>query len=209
VPQESYTLAPAYWIAGLTAEVFTVALVMWAVWTAASPLPTRDRFAVRLAAGLGLPLWFATVTLLAAHGVFRFSDRQRSPYLGLSITLPLAIGLLSARLWPPLRETVLRIPQQWLVGIQSFRVLGVMFLLAMASGQLPALFALPAGVGDILVGVGALEIAYLYRHGVREARELALVLNFFGIADLVNAVAIGFLASMSRSDYYSRPRART
>lgn len=194
LPQESYTLPAFYWIAELGAEVAAATLVIWAIGKSTSRLPAPDRIAVRLAVGLGLPLWFATVAFLAAHNVFRFSA-ARAPYLGLGVALPLVIAVVAARLWPALREAALRVPQQWLIGIHSFRVLGVLFLLAMANGQLPALFALPAGVGDILVGVGALEIAYLYSKGVREARDLALVLNWFGIADLINAVAIGFLAS--------------
>jgi hypothetical protein len=194
VPQESYSLAAFYWIVELGALVAAATLVIWAIGKSASQLPARDRLAVRLAVGLGLPLWFATVAFLAAHNVFRFSA-ARAPALGLAVALPLVVAVVSARLWPALREAVLRTPQQWLIGAHSFRVLGILFLLAMANGQLPALFALPAGVGDILVGVGALEIAYLYRHGVREARELAFVLNVFGIADMLNAVAIGFLAA--------------
>src|SRR6185436_5168089 len=41
------------------------------------------------------------------------------------------------------------VPQPWIVGVQLYRALGVVFLTLYAASQLPALFAWPAGVGDI------------------------------------------------------------
>src|SRR5580704_12241160 len=41
----------------------------------------------------------------------------------------------------------------------TFRVEGVAFLIIMALGHLPALFALPAGLGDIAAGVAAPLVA--------------------------------------------------
>ena len=38
------------------------------------------------------------------------------------------------------------VPQPWLVGVQTFRVLGAIFLVLYASGALPGPFALPAGL---------------------------------------------------------------
>jgi hypothetical protein len=46
-----------------------------------------------------------------------------------------------------------------LVRPHSFRVAGVVFLLYMAFGHLPGLFALPAGLGDIAAGIGAPLVA--------------------------------------------------
>jgi hypothetical protein len=47
------------------------------------------------------------------------------------------------------------VPQQWLVSVQFYRALGVIFLILYAGGKLPGLFAWPAGVGDVIVGVMA------------------------------------------------------
>jgi hypothetical protein len=46
-------------------------------------------------------------------------------------------------------------PPPWLIGIQLYRVLGLNFLVLYALGRLPAEFALPAGVGDVIVGLAA------------------------------------------------------
>ena len=61
----------------------------------------------------------------------------------------------------------------------------------------PAVFARPAGWGDVLIGVAALPVAYAYLAGRSWSRPLAVAFNLLGIADLVVAVGTGFLASPS------------
>ena len=73
----------------------------------------------------------------------------------------------------------------------TLRVVGVFFLLAMALGQLPAVFALPAGLGDMAVGIAAPFVVRRLRTGVSRA---AVWFNVLGIVDMVAAVTIGFLA---------------
>jgi hypothetical protein len=72
-------------------------------------------------------------------------------------------------------------------------VAGIAFLITMALGHLPALFALPAGLGDITTGVAAV---LLRRRPARGAgRRAALWLNGFGLADLVVALTLGALTA--------------
>ena len=67
----------------------------------------------------------------------------------------------------------------------------MLFLILMAQGQLPAAFALPAGLGDIAIGVAAPFIA---RQLARDTgRAGAVRFNVLGILDLVVAAGIGFL----------------
>jgi hypothetical protein len=74
----------------------------------------------------------------------------------------------------------------------SFRAAeGTAFLAMMALGHLPALFALPAGVGDITAGIAALLVARRLAQG--GARRAALWFNAFGMTDLVVALALGAL----------------
>ena len=71
------------------------------------------------------------------------------------------------------------------------RVAGVAFLLYLALGHLPALFALPADLGDIAAGVAALLVAR--RLAQRTGRRAALWFNTFGMTDLVVALTLGTL----------------
>ena len=72
-----------------------------------------------------------------------------------------------------------------------FRVEGVAFLIVMALGHLPALFALPAGLGDIATGIAAPLVAYRLARGT--GRRAARWHNAFGVTDLVVALTLGAL----------------
>ncbi len=74
----------------------------------------------------------------------------------------------------------------------SFRVFeGTAFVLMMALGHLPALFALPTGLGDIAAGIAAPLVALRLAHGT--SRRAALWFNAFGMADLISALTLGAL----------------
>jgi hypothetical protein len=61
----------------------------------------------------------------------------------------------------------------------------------MALGHLPALFALPAGLGDIAAGIAAPLVAYRLARGT--GRRAARWHNAFGMTDLVVALTLGGL----------------
>jgi hypothetical protein len=86
-------------------------------------------------------------------------------------------------------------PMHWLIGIQVFRVLGVVFLLRYVQGTLPGVFAIPAGIGDFVTGITAPFVAYWYYKQKPWSRGIAIAWNIFGLADLVNALVIGILYS--------------
>jgi hypothetical protein len=59
---------------------------------------------------------------------------------------------------------------------------------------MPGFFAIPAGVGDVLTGIFAPLVAYWLYSGKSYGRGAAIVWNLFGMADLVDAAAIGVTA---------------
>ena len=81
--------------------------------------------------------------------------------------------------------------------MQTFRVLGVVFLVAWWRGALPAGFALPAGLGDIAVGVAAPFVAAALADRKPYARRLFVAWSWFGLADLAVAVASGVAHSLT------------
>jgi hypothetical protein len=84
------------------------------------------------------------------------------------------------------------VPADALISTQVYRVIGgVLFLPLYASGILPGYFALPAGWGDLVVGLLALFVALAVRRKLGGARPLALRWNVFGFLDLVAAVGLG------------------
>jgi hypothetical protein len=135
-----------------------------------------------------LVIWLVGVMLLAANGVFR-TDAPRIP---VALLTTLAAGYLLL-LSPTFRAIISGIPQHWLIGIQTFRILGGVFLVRYFQGDLSGVFAIPAGVGDVLTGLFAPLVAYWWVAGKPYARAAAIAWNLFGMADLVNAVLLGAL----------------
>ena len=71
--------------------------------------------------------------------------------------------------------------------------MGGAWLVRYFAGQLPGLFALPAGIGDVTTGLLAPFVAYAWYRGKPSARGAAIAWSVFGMADLINAVGLGTL----------------
>jgi hypothetical protein len=82
-----------------------------------------------------------------------------------------------------------------LIAVQTYRILGVAFLWGMTQGLLDPAFAIPAGVGDILIGVTAIPFAIFLWKGYSWSRYAVIVWSVLGIADLVNAITLGTITS--------------
>jgi hypothetical protein len=119
------------------------------------------------------------------------------PTIQYGVVLPILVGVFlifrSKLAWRILDA----VPQPWLVGVQLYRALGVVFLILYAAGQLPGLFALPAGIGDVAVGLSAPFVALAYARNPRAAASRVRSWNLLGILDLVIAVTTGFLTAPS------------
>jgi hypothetical protein len=147
--------------------------------------------------------WLAVALFLASQGVFRGAAKQPVPYIGLAIGVPVAVGALCIRGSKQVREMIAAVPQNWLVAFQFYRVVGVTFLILHAMGQLPGIFALPAGYGDLFVGLTALLVGFAYARNHAKRDQFVMLWNWFGIADLVVAVATGFLSSPGAAQLFS------
>src|ERR671923_162284 len=78
-----------------------------------------------------------------------------------------------------------------LVAVHTWRIVGIAFLWGMTQGLLDPAFAIPAGVGDILIGVTAIPFAIFLWKGYSWSKYAVVVWSVLGIADLVNAITLG------------------
>jgi hypothetical protein len=156
----------------------------------AAGLGRRTAAAVAGATAAGLGGWIAASSLLARAGVY-----HRGVGLGLVAFAAVLLGLLAATRIPPIGR-VLAAPgtPARLAVPHTLRVVGVVFLLVMTLGKLPAVFALPAGLGDLAIGLAAPLVARRLAHGHGQA--MAVRFNRLGILDLAVAVTIAFLANL-------------
>lgn len=139
-------------------------------------------------------LWLVLAFTLSARGFFVGSGRSSFPPIAWSL-VPLVVGYLGYLMLRPARVAVDQIPLQWVTGLQFYRALGVVFLVEWMRGALPGAFALPAGIGDVAIGLTAPFVAARIREGTPRARDAAILWNVLGIADLVVAATLGVLTT--------------
>jgi hypothetical protein len=165
---------------------------------AAGAVGVAERAASRVAVvfGAGYVGWILVTAALAGANVYRFENDATKPWLGLGFAVPLIGLLLLTRL--PIARRVLSGPRivSRLTRPHEVRVIGVIWLIALALGELPPAFALPAAIGDIAIGLAAPWVARGLRDGNGARR--AFWFNVAGLADFVVAFAIGFLAGPGR-----------
>ena len=142
--------------------------------------------------------WYGLSSYLAVHDVFRASRAVKIPALPFAVFLPIIAGLWVLSRLPIITRVLDATPLSWLVGVQVYRVVGVIFLILLGAGRLPREFALPAGTGDVIVGLVALPVAWAARSGSRRALMAAYAWNGLGILDFIVAIATGFLSSPGR-----------
>ncbi|MGP3913219.1 hypothetical protein [Nonomuraea sp. 10N515B] len=138
--------------------------------------------------------WLVVSALIANAGIYHQQPGQVRPWLAMAFAGILTVLLLGTRI--PVVARVLAEPDTLarLALPHTLRVAGVVFLVVMALGKLPAVFALPAALGDIAVGLAAPLVARRLYRGVGHRR--AVWFHVLGIVDLVVAVTIGFLAGL-------------
>ena len=179
-------------VAGLFGTVATISAMLFRG-SIVADLGRRTAVTVAVVFGTVWSAWILASAALAGADVYRFAPAKIEPWLALAMAVPLVAVLLAARI--PVVSRILDQPdtQWWLTAGQIFRVEGAAFLVVMAQGDLPAGFALPAGLGDIAIGLGAIYLARGLRRGTTD-RRLAWF-NVLGLLDLVVATALGVTAA--------------
>jgi len=155
---------------------------------------TQDRGKAIWAAAAMITVFYLAA-LLPSRSSFYAGSATSIPTIQYGILSPIVIGVLLFLWWRPFRRVVETVPQQWLVGLQLFRVEGVIFLILYAAGRLPRQFAWPAGIGDVLVGLLAPLVALAHLRNWRHANMLLRAWNLLGLADLAVAITTGLLTS--------------
>jgi hypothetical protein len=148
-----------------------IAVLLMGLWAGVQRTALRPgaRWATWLAVAVLLIAWFGVADWLGRSGVYD-TDTGVVPLLPLAIVAPLAIGLVLTLRSSRLAAVLDAIPQSWLVGVQVYRMLGLVFLIQLARGLAPWQFALPAGIGDVLTGLFALPVASVLTDGGAQTR---------------------------------------
>ncbi|MFO0700014.1 MAG: hypothetical protein U0236_12360 [Nitrospira sp.] len=157
---------------------------------------SQDKRRTLIVAAAVLIGWFI---LSATLGVLKVYEAVADgiPTIQYGILLPILLGGVVIARSSAVGRVLDAVPLQWLTGVQLYRALGGIFLVLYGAGQLPGLFAWPAGLGDVLVGVLAPVVALAYARGPGNNGDLVAAWNIFGLLDLIVAVGCGFATSPS------------
>lgn len=97
-----------------------------------------------------------------------------------------AAVLLTWWIVPAVRARVDALPMSALIAIHLCRFVGVYFLILGNEGRLPRDFALPGGIGDVVVAVGATLL--LLFNPLRKRRAVVTGWNVIGLIDIIFVV---------------------
>jgi len=150
---------------------------------------------IRARVVLVLGAWFLAVMTLGAAGAFAGPPGRPPIGIAVGVAAPLLLFAALFRLSRSFRDFVLTLDLRLVAAIQAWRWAGLGFLSLYAYNVLPAIFALPAGLGDMAVGlVAPLIVLRLVREPDFAASAAFARWNLFGILDLVVAVTIASIS---------------
>lgn len=130
-------------------------------------------------------LWFAAAVLAGRAELLAHLPPFAVPGIVFSLTaLLLAVYFLVG----PLRSWTDELPLRSIVLLHVTRFVGIGFLVSYQRGELPFAFAVPGGIGDILVAAFALPVA-LAPLAEASRRRAITIWNFAGLSDILLVVA--------------------
>lgn len=139
-------------------------------------------------------LWFFAALSAAALHLFENASNRLGGAVAVGATAPLIVFFAWFALSRNFRDFVMSWNPTILTAVQSGRIVGFTFVLLEAHHALPAIFALPAGYGDMAIGATASLVAW--RLATSSHRNSFILWQLLGIADLVTAVTLGTTAGL-------------
>jgi hypothetical protein len=165
--------------------------------TSSIPITQSGNRGKWMAAAVVIIVWFALALASSLLGVF--DSNTRPPLLlGSAAILPVTAFAVAYLFSASFRRFVLSANARAITFAHTWRIGGLVFLILYWRGQLPGAFALPAGWGDIAIGVTAPLVAWNIESRGRSMTPLLTVWNLLGLLDLLAAVTLGVLSSASR-----------
>ena len=141
-----------------------------------------------------IAVWF--LSTLSASALHLFENNSNR--IGLAVAIAAVTPIVVFFLWLAASESFQRfafsLNPRILTSAQAWRMVGFTFVLLEARGALPAIFALPAGYGDMAIGATASFVAW--KLASPAYRNSFVLWQLLGITDLVIAVSLGTTAGL-------------
>jgi hypothetical protein len=199
----------AFTIIALSSLMVAIHTSLLALAARRTPGIRNGQFIAPLLAAVLLSAWLSWAVLAVSERVVApepppFAHQlvqQPALLIEMAVFVLAGVGVLFAS--KTMRALNAAMPPEWLIGVQTYRVAGMMFLWPyLASGALPAGFALPAFIGDTLTGLAAPFVAWAVAHNRPGAKARAVAWNCFGVLDLLVAPAAAVLTHSTNIGRY-------
>ena len=166
--------------------------------------------AIATVAGRARPTPAGVGSVVTAIGILRFTSVVAAHYAGLlragsgnlpvpfgvAVAVPIVIFFASYWAVPRFHAAVLDVDLRLVTGFQAWRVAGFVFLPLLAFGHLPGLFAWPAGLGDVAVGLAAPWVVWrVVKDGNYATTHAFAAFHWLGLLDVVGALGTFTVAS--------------
>jgi hypothetical protein len=139
-------------------------------------------------------LWFIFALTASAIHVFKTAGDAPPLPLGLGALVPILAFVVWFAASSGFRRFVLSVDLKLLTIAQTWRIGGFVFITLYSLGLLPGIFALPAGLGDMAIGITAPFVAA--RLVDPSHRRSFIRWQLLGMLDLVVAVTLGTTARL-------------
>jgi hypothetical protein len=147
----------------------------------------------KLTAGI-IVFWFISVLSASALHLFKNDANRVGVEVAIAALTPIVVFSLWFAVSEKFRQFALSLNPRTLTSVQSWRFVGFTFVLLEAHGVLPAIFAWPAGFGDMAIGVTASFVAWKLADS--DHRNSFIRWQLLGILDLVIAIGVGTTAGL-------------
>lgn len=135
---------------------------------------------------VAISLWLAVAVAVGASGLLA---RLRPPAPQVVLAALTAALVVAYFALPGFRAWADALDLRAVIGFHATRFVGIYFLVLYGRGELPYVFAVPAGWGDIVTAFGALMLAGAApRRSTRGYRRALLAWNVFGLVDILFVV---------------------
>jgi hypothetical protein len=149
-------------------------------------------------AGILLVAQFVAAYIIGSGGLLTNDQQSMFAPIALTVAIPVLTFLLAYFLSERFQNFILAQDMEVLTMLQHWRVLGFGFLTLYFYGVLPGLFAWPAGLGDVLVGLTAPFIIMRLRRDPSFATSASFArFHYLGLLDFAIAVVTAGLAAGS------------
>ena len=134
-------------------------------------------------------VWFAIASSTSALQIYKNDANRVGAAVGIAATLPILLFVAWFATSKGFREFAMGLSARTLTALQAGRVMGVVFVILGARGELPTRFAWPAGYGDMFIGLTASIVAW--KLASAEHRGSFIFWQGLGMLDLLTAVGLG------------------